>query len=51
MEGDADKCFKKAKEDLETGLFKWSKDYVSAAMNFEKAASLYKTQGRYQEVR
>lgn len=50
MEGNPDKLFKKGKEDLETGLFKWSKDYTSAAMNFDKAASLFKIQGRYTEV-
>lgn len=50
MEGDPDKQFKKGKEALETGIFKWSKDYTSAAMYFDKAASLYKVAARYQDV-
>lgn len=37
----------KGNEALATGFFKWSKDYVSAAINFDQAAQIYKTQANY----
>jgi tetratricopeptide (TPR) repeat protein len=38
----ADEAMKAGKSELKTGLFKWSPNYVQAAINFEKAAKLYK---------
>jgi Soluble NSF attachment protein, SNAP len=34
-----------AKAELKTGLFKWSPNYVQAAIHYEKAAKLYKQAG------
>ena len=31
----ADKKFKAGQENLTTGIFQWSKDYTSAASNFQ----------------
>lgn len=41
MEGAA-KFEKKGDEALKTGVLKWSKDYVSAAMNYDQAAQQYR---------
>lgn len=39
---DPSKMYKKGQEALSTGLFKWSKDYLDAALYFDKAAKAYK---------
>lgn len=38
-------AFKKGKEALKTGLFKWSPNFDEGAMRFEKAAKLFKECG------
>eukprot|EP00331_Platyophrya_macrostoma_P014122 CAMPEP_0176433428 /NCGR_PEP_ID=MMETSP0127-20121128/16017_1 /TAXON_ID=938130 /ORGANISM="Platyophrya macrostoma, Strain WH" /LENGTH=240 /DNA_ID=CAMNT_0017815855 /DNA_START=6 /DNA_END=724 /DNA_ORIENTATION=- len=38
----AEKKYKEGLEALKTGLFKWNKDYASAAMAFDDAVKLYK---------
>ena len=50
MDGNPEKHFKKGQNALKTGLFQWSKDYTAAAMHFDQASSLFKAQGKYQEV-
>jgi hypothetical protein len=50
MEGNADKLVEKGKKALSTGIMKWSKDYVSAAIYFDQAASIYKTNGQYDKA-
>ena len=39
---EADKEFKKGKSAIKTSMLKWSADHISASMNFEAAAKLYK---------
>lgn len=34
-----DKMFKKGKENITVGVFNWSKDYASAASNFDEACT------------
>jgi tetratricopeptide (TPR) repeat protein len=41
MSKSPDKLVKEAKKALKTGLFKWSKDYVKAAMLYDEAAKKY----------
>ena len=50
MEGNAEKLCKKAEKALSTGVLKWSKDYVSAAINYDQAASLYKSASQFDKV-
>ena len=50
MEGNPEKIFKKGKEAITTSFTRWSKDYVSAAIYFDQAASLFKAQGNFAEV-
>lgn len=50
MEGNPEKLFKKGKEAVTTGVFRWSKDYTAAAMYFDQAAALFKTQGKYADA-
>lgn len=50
MDKNPKKLVKKAEKALKTGLFKWNKDYVSAATNYDQAAKIYKTNGDYDEV-
>jgi tetratricopeptide (TPR) repeat protein len=40
---EAKKLVKEGDEALKTGLFKWNKDFASAAINYEEAAKLYRT--------
>ncbi len=35
---DPENYVKKAKKALNTGIFKWNKDYVTAAINYDQAA-------------
>lgn len=35
---EAEKLLKKGDKALEKSMFKWSKDYVSASMSYDKAA-------------
>ena len=46
----AEELMKAGKSDLKTGIFKWSPDYVQAAINFEKAAKLFKQAGLTQRA-
>lgn len=41
----AEECIAKAEKELKTGLFKWKPDYVQAAIQYEKAAKIYKKIG------
>lgn len=41
MNKSPDKLVKEAKKALSTGLFKWNKDYVKAAMCYDEAAKKY----------
>ena len=50
MEGNPEKLYKKGKEAVTTGFTRWSKDYVSAAIYFDQASSLFKVQGKYDDV-
>ena len=43
IEQKGDKC-------LKTGFFRWKKDYVGAAGNYDTAASKYKRIGEYERV-
>lgn len=38
----AQKYMKAAEYALKTGVFKWSKDYDEASINYERAAKLFK---------
>ncbi len=50
MDAHADKHCEKAKKAVSTGLFKWSKDYVSAAIHYDQAAKIYFNTGQYDKV-
>jgi len=50
MENNPHKLFEKGKSAITTNFFKWSKDYVSAVIYFDQSASLFKTQGKYDDV-
>ena len=41
-----DKAFKKAKEEITISVFNWSKDYASAASNFDEACTHIVMQSR-----
>lgn len=42
-----DKMFKKGKENITVGVFNWSKDYASAASNFDEACTYKIRQLKY----
>lgn len=42
--------YKKGKNALKKGIFKWSKDYVSAAMYFDQASKSLRIQKNYVEA-
>lgn len=46
----ADDYIKKAKNNLKTGIFKWNKDYVSAAMNYDEAAKICMANRDYEKA-
>lgn len=50
MTEDPEKLLKKGNKDMEKGLFKWSKDYVSASMNYTKAAEGFMQQKSYDKA-
>ena len=46
----AEEHVKKAKKALKTHLFKWNKDYVSAAIHFDEAAKKFKAEKKYERA-
>ena len=50
MNKSPDELVKKAKKALSTGLFKWNKDYVKAAMCYDEAAKKYLAQKNYEKA-
>ena len=50
MEKSPDQLVLKAKNALKTGLFKWNKDYVKAAMYYDEAAKKYMAQKNYKRA-
>jgi len=47
---EAKKYLKEGDEALKTGVFKWSKDYASAAINYDEAAKIYKSAKQYDQA-
>jgi hypothetical protein len=50
MNNSADQLVLKAKKALKTGLFKWNKDYVKAAMCYDEAAKKYLAAKNYKRA-
>ena len=50
MNKSADELVKKAEKALKTGIFKWSKDYVKAAMCYDEAAKKYMAEKNYERA-
>lgn len=50
MDKKSKELHKKGKNALKKGIFKWSKDYVSAAMYFDQASASLKNQKKYKEA-
>jgi hypothetical protein len=50
MDKSTEELIKKGKNALKKGLFKWSKDYVSAAINFDQASSNLKNKKLFKEA-
>ena len=46
----ADKEYKKGKQCIKTGLFKWNADYLEGTSHFERAAKAYKDLGDKQKA-